>query len=381
MRTTTIASLSLTAVLAALLAGNAAAQAISTPFSGDNQKSSVSQHIGLVEVTIDYSSPDVHAPDGSDRRGKIWGTLVPMGAPDDPFGTCTECPWRAGANQNTVFTVSHDVKVEGQPLAAGSYGLFMEPGPEEWTVIFSKNHASWGHYFYDAKEDALRVKVKPSKAEYNEWLTYEFTDRHPDKATVALKWEELQVPITISVDNATDLHLARIRDELRNFQGFNWQNWVAAAQYAMQVKRTNDALEFADAAVNRQFIGVENFQTLNTLAQAQEAAGKTADAAATRQRALNHYPAGPVELHQAGRQLLAQGKKEEALKVFELNAKRHPNAWPVNVGLARGYSAVGRYKDALKHAKLALAQAPDDQNKKVLADGIKKLEAGKDMNS
>lgn len=377
MRTTTITSLA----LAALLAGNAAAQAISTPPSGDNQKSSVSQHIGVVEVTIDYSSPDVHAPDGSDRRGKIWGTLVPMGAPDDPFGTCTECPWRAGANQNTVFTVSHDVKVEGQPLAAGSYGLFMEPGPEEWTVIFSKNHASWGHYFYDAKEDALRVKVKPSKAEYNEWLTYEFTDRHPDKATVALKWEELQVPITISVDNATDLHLARIRDELRNFQGFNWQNWVAAAQYAMQAKRTNDALEFADAAVNRQFVGVENFQTLNTLAQAQEAAGKTADAAATRQRALNHYTAGPVELHQAGRQLLAQGKKEEALKVFELNAKRHPNAWPVNVGLARGYSAVGRYKEALKAAKAALAQAPDDQNKKVLADGIKKLEAGKDMNS
>jgi hypothetical protein len=247
MRNTTIASLA----LAALLAGNAAAQAISTPPSGDNQRSTVSQHIGVVEVTIDYSSPDVHAPDGSDRRGKIWGTLVPMGAPDDPFGTCTECPWRAGANQNTVFTVSDNVKIEGQPLAAGSYGLFMEPGADEWTVIFSKNHASWGHYFYDAKEDALRVKVKPSKAEYNEWLTYEFTNRMPDTATVALKWEELQIPITISVENATDLHMARIREELRNFQGFNWQNWVSAAQYALQVKRTDDALEFADAAVNR----------------------------------------------------------------------------------------------------------------------------------
>ena len=381
MRKTTIASLALAALLAGNAPTRATAQAISTPPSGDNQPASVSQHIGVVKVTIDYSSPDVHAPDGTDRRGKIWGTLVPMGAPDDPFGTCTECPWRAGANQNTVFTVSHDVKVEGQPLAAGSYGLFMAPGPDEWTVIFSKNHASWGHYFYDAKEDALRVKVKPSKAEYNEWLTYEFTDRRPDKATVALKWEELQVPFTISVDNATDLHLARIRDELRNFQGFNWQNWRAAANYALQVKRPNDALEFADAAVNRQFVGVENFQTLSTLAQAQEAAGKTADATATRQRALSHYTAGPAELHQYGRQLLGQGKKDDALKVFELNAKRHPNAWPVHVGLARGYSAVGRYKDALKHAKLALAQAPDEVNRKSLADGIKKLEEGKDMNS
>lgn len=377
MRRTSIASLALALVVAA----NAAAQAISTPPSGDNQRSSVSQNIGLVKVKIDYNSPDVHGPDGKDRRGKIWGELVPWGAPDDPFGTCTECPWRAGANENTVFTVSHDVKVEGQALPAGSYGLHMIPGQDEWTVIFSKNSASWGSYFYDSKEDALRVKVKPSKAEYNEWLTYEFTDRRPDKATVALKWEELQVPINITVDNATDLHLAQIRNELRNFQGFNWQNWVSAARYAMNAKRTNDALEFAEAAVNRQFIGVENFQTLSMLAQVQEAAGKTAESQATRAKALAHATAGPTDLHQYGRQLLAQGKKDEALKVFELNAKKHPNAWPVHVGLARGYSAVGRYKDALKHAKLALAQAPDDQNRKVLAEGITKLEAGKDMNS
>lgn len=367
--------------LATLLAVNAAAQAISTPPSGDNQKSSVSQHIGLVEVKIDYSSPDVHAPDGTDRRGKIWGTLVPYGMYDDPFGTCTECPWRAGANENTVFTISHDVQVEGQPLAAGSYGLFMIAQPEEWTVIFSKNTASWGNFFYDAKEDALRVKVKPSKSEYHEWLTYEFTDRQPDKATVALKWEELQVPFTIGVPNTTDLHMARIREELRNFQGFTWQNWDAAAQYALQVKRPNDALELADAAINRTFIGVENFQTLNTLAQAQEAAGKSADAAATREKAINHRTAGPIDLHQYGRQHLARGMKAEALKVFELNAKRNPNVWPVNVGLARGYSAVGRYKDALKYARLALAQAPDDANKGVLTEGIKKLEAGKDMNN
>jgi tetratricopeptide (TPR) repeat protein len=257
----------------------------------------------------------------------------------------------------------------------------MEPAQDEWTVIFSKNKGSWGAYFYDAKEDALRVKVKPSKAEYNEWLTYEFTDRQPDKATVALKWEELQVPINITVENATDLHMAAIRDELRNFQGFNWQNWVGAANYALQVKRPNDALEFADAAVNRQFVGVENFQTLSMLARAQEAAGKTAEAKATIDKALVHYTAGPLEMHQYGRQLLGQGKKDEALKVFELNAKRHPNTWPVNVGLARGYSAVGRYKEALKAAKQALTQAPDDQNKQSLTEGIKKLEAGKDMNS
>jgi len=356
-------------------------QALSTPPSGDNQKSSVTQHIGLVKVTIDYSSPDVHAPNGEDRRGKIWGQLVPYGLTDLGFGTCKECPWRAGSNENTVLTVSHDVKVEGQPLKAGKYGIHMIAEKDaDWTVIFSKNHTSWGSYTYDPAEDALRVKVKPSKAEYNEFLTYEFTDRRNDKATVALKWEELQVPFTISVDDPTSLHIARIREELRDYKGFTYQNWLAAAQYALQAKRVDDALFFADHAVNFRGIGQQNFQTLNTLATAQEAAGKTAEAKVNREKALNHPTASATDLHQYGRQLLGQGKKEEALRIWELNAKRNPDVWPVHVGMARGLSANGRYKDALKHAKLALAQAPDDVNKRSLEAGIKKLEEGKDMN-
>ncbi len=356
-------------------------QGISTPPSGDNQKSSVSQNIGLVKVTIDYSSPDVHAPNGDDRRGKIWGTLVPYGLTNLGFGTCTECPWRAGANENTVFTVSNDVKINGQPLKAGRYGLsLIAAKDEDWTLILSNNSTSWGSFFYDPKEDALRVKVKPAPSEYHEYLTYEFTERKPEQATAALKWEDIQIPWTISVDNTTDVYLARIREELRNDNGFNWQNWVAAAQYALQVKRPNDALEFAEVAVSRTFVGQENFQTLNTLATAQEAAGKTAESKATREKAMNHPTATAIDLHQYGRQLLAQGKKEDALRIWELNAKRNPNMWPVNVGLARGYSAVGRYKDALKYAKLAAAQAPDEGNRKNLEAGIKKLEEGKDMN-
>jgi len=117
-----------------------------------------------------------------------------------------------------------------------------------------------------------------------------------------------------------------------------------------------------------------------TLADAQEANGMQAEAAKTRDRALASPAATAIDLHLYGRSLLQQGKKDAALAIFELNAKRHPNEWPVNVGLARGNSAVGRYKEALKYAKLALAQAPDDGNRSVLKAGIEKLEQGKDMN-
>lgn len=364
-----------------LCASAALGQGLTAPPNGDNQRSTNTQTIGIVKVTIDYSSPNVHAPNGEDRRGKIWGQLVPYGLVNLGFGTCTECPWRGGANENTTFTVSHDVTVQGQPLKAGTYGLHFIPQKDaDWTLVFSNNHTSWGSFFYDPKEDALRVSVKPEKSEYHEWLTYEFTDRETDHATVALKWEDIQVPWTIKVDNETDLYLAKMRQELRDSPGFSWQNWLAAAQYALQEKRANDALEFADVAVHRQFVGQENFNTLMTLAQAQEAAGKTAEANVTRDKALNHPTANIFDLHSAGRQLLALGKKEDAMKVWQLNAKRHPNEWPVNVGLARGYSAMGNYKEALKYAKLAVAQAPDEGNKKNLNDAIAKLEAGKDIN-
>jgi hypothetical protein len=96
-----------------------------------------------------------------------------------------------GANENTVLRVSHDVLIEGKPLAAGSYGLHALPGESDWTLIFSNNSTSWGSFFYKESEDALRITVKPAKSDYREWLTYEFTDRQPDRATVQLAWEDL----------------------------------------------------------------------------------------------------------------------------------------------------------------------------------------------
>jgi hypothetical protein len=376
-------SLALVLLAAAVTAGlalPAAAQfsGVTLPPDGDNQKASVTQHIGLVKVTIDYSSPDVHTASGTDRTGKIWGELVPWGMANLGFGTCgDQCPWRGGANENTVFTTSHDLQVQGQALPAGSYGLHFLPGPDEWTVIFSKNHTSWGSYTYDAKEDALRVKAKPARSEYHEWLTYEFTDRKPDKATVALKWENLQVPFDVTVPNAVDLWVQNMRNELRSSPGFNWQGWNAAAQYALQNKANlEQGLRWAQQAANPP-LGTPNFATLTTLARLQEANGKAEDARKTMDQALNHPTAAPIDIHAFGRQLQGEKKLEEALKVFELNAKRFPNQWPVNVGLARGHASLGHKDEALKHARAALQQAPDEASRKNVEALIQQIEQGK----
>ncbi|HRW97942.1 MAG TPA: DUF2911 domain-containing protein, partial [Cyclobacteriaceae bacterium] len=191
-------------------------QSLTTPPSGGNQKAEVKQWIGPVEITINYSSPKVHAPNGDDRKGHIWGELVPYGLNNLGFGTSTAAPWRAGANENTTFTVSHDVKIGGKDLKAGTYGLHIIVEKDKpWTYIFSNNSSSWGSFFYDPKEDALRVESVPTDSEYTEYLTYSFEDRQPSSAVAYMAWENKKAPFKIEVPNINNIYVAAMRDELR----------------------------------------------------------------------------------------------------------------------------------------------------------------------
>ena len=101
--------------------------------------------------------------------------------------------------------------------------------------LLSKNSTAWGSYFYEPSEDALRVKLKPKKHEYREWLTYEFTSRKPDEATAELQWEDLAVAWSVKVPAANEIYVTKLRQELKSVPGFNWQGWVAAASVPSQV--------------------------------------------------------------------------------------------------------------------------------------------------
>ncbi len=349
---------------------------LTLPPSGNNQKASISQFIGPVKVTIEYSSPAVHSPSGEDRRGKIWGKLVPYGLQNLGAGNGKPDPWRAGANENTTFSAAESVMVEGKPLPSGKYGLHMIPGPEEWTVIFNRNSSAWGSFFYEESEDALRVTVKPHKHEYREWLTYDFTVRKPEETTVELQWEELAVPITIRA-NTNDSYLTHLRHELTGADGFDYRSYVAASQFCLQANTDLDeGMRWAEDALTKPGIGQANFQTLSNKALFLTKLGKESEAKATMEVAIHNPAATPTEIHLYGRQLLAQHKTAEAMEIFKFNAEHNPDAWPVHVGLARGYSATGDIQKALEHARIALPQAPDALNKTSLEAMIKTLSEG-----
>jgi Putative Zn-dependent protease, contains TPR repeats len=349
---------------------------LTVPPEGGNKKAMVGERIGITDVTIEYNRPGVKG-----REGKIWGQLVHTGFADLGFGTSKAAPWRAGANENTVVRFSTGVKVEGKDLPAGQYALFIAYDPNECTVIFSKNYTSWGSFFYDENEDALRVKVKPEvTSQHVEWLKYEFTDQTATGATISLYWEKLRIPIRIETDYVK-LQLESFRRELRGERSFNpgWQSFIEAATFCL-VNNTNleEGLKWAEHAISGQFIGEKNFTTLSTKAQILAIMGRTAEAESIMKEAL---PLGNInQIHQYARQLVQQKKAKEAFEAFKLNYDKHPSEFTTLVGMARGYSALGDYKKAISFAQKAFAVAPDKGNKDSIELMMKKLQEGKDIN-
>ena len=349
------------------------AQLTTTP-SGGNKKAMVGERIGLTDVTIHYDRPGVKG-----REGKIWGQLVQAGFNDLGFGSSKAAPWRAGANENTTIEFSTDVKIEGQPLPAGKYGFFIAYDPTECTLIFSKNSTSWGSFFYDEKEDALRVKVKPVITDKSvEWLKYEFINETVTSADIALEWEKLMIPFKVEA-NLVETQLASFRNELRTNKGFMWESWAQAAQWCADSNvNLQQALLWSDTATSMNFGGDRSFQSWSTKAQVLNKLGKTAESDSVIRKALPY--ASVIEVHQYGRQLIAQKRNKEALDIFKMNYDKNPNQFTTLMGLTRGYAANGDNQNALKYANMALPLAPDPQNKSNVENIIQKLKDGKDIN-
>ena len=350
------------------------AQNLTTIADGGNKKASVSERIGITDVTIHYDRPAVKG-----REGKIWGQLVHKGFINLGFGTSKAAPWRGGANENTTITMSTDALVEGKSLPAGTYGLFIAMGDDDATIIFSNNSTSWGSFFYDPNEDALRVTVKTvALSESVERLKYEFMDEKENSATIALIWEKLKIPFKIEVDYIKT-QLESFRKELRSEKGFKWEAWEEAANFCVQ-HNTNleEALLWSNYAISGVFVGQKNFRTLSAKAAVLNKLGRGAQADTLMKEAMPM--ATMQELHTFARQLLRDKKPVLALEAFKLNGQKYPNVFTTNMGLMRGYSANGDYKNALKYALAAQVQAPDKGNKDALEKFIPMLKEGKDIN-
>ncbi|MDH3650221.1 MAG: DUF2911 domain-containing protein [Saprospiraceae bacterium] len=158
-----------------------ASAAIAQERRAPSPASTLSQKVGLTDVTIEYSRPSM-------KGRTIMGELVPYDA-----------GWRTGANSATKITFSDAVTVDGKELAAGSYALMTKPGMESWEVHFH-TYGESGAGSYAGKDPAVKVMVEPVALECTvETFLINIDELRDNSATLQLIWEQTLVPVSLGV--------------------------------------------------------------------------------------------------------------------------------------------------------------------------------------
>lgn len=254
-----------------------------------SQKAIVMQTVGVTDITITYSRPPVKgrpifadAPADMEKRHPGEETLDNQNErkPGEPIVPYNHV-WRAGANEATMFQVTDDVLINGQPLKAGTYSLEAKPGKDEWTIIFNNDPGQWGAFTYDAKKDALRIKTKPQPADNQEWLLYTFDPVTDNSATVNLRWEKVRVPFTVEVK---DVKAAwrKHADELMAANPNAEQLPLQVAGVYLRDKNYDEALKFVDQSIKIK----ETFPNLSAKTNVLWAMGKKDEALAVADAAI-----------------------------------------------------------------------------------------------
>ena len=194
--------------------------------------STVSQKVGLADVTVTYSRPSM-------RGRTVAGELVPY-----------DQLWRTGANQATKVSFSDEMSVAGQTVPAGDYALFSIPGKEEWTIIFNKNTDQGGTASYKEEEDALRVQVASSSTDQTyETFTIGFSDLTETTANMNVAWENTKVAIPLEDPNVDSKVMAQIDEQLPNAGDDAGLYFQAANYYYAMDKDMQQAQEWIDKAI------------------------------------------------------------------------------------------------------------------------------------
>ena len=165
-------------------------------------KASISQHIGVTPIKIDYCRPRT-------KGRKIFGELIPHGK-----------VWRTGANEATIISFPHDLKIEGQGISAGKYALFTIPEKDDWMVILNSEWSQWGAYHYHTDKDVLRIKVKSEQTAYTDLFSISFSEVDKSKGELSIQWENTKIELVIETDTYKNT-LAEI-DNITNSLGANW---------------------------------------------------------------------------------------------------------------------------------------------------------------
>lgn len=241
----------------------ASAQQLNTP--RPSPKAKLEQRVGLTDLSVAWSRPGV-------KGRTIWGDLVPW-----------DQPWRIGANEATTFTTSDAIRVNGKELPAGTWAVVAIPGRERWTIAFNPDKEMWGTNGYKAEKDVLRVEVKPeTTATSAEWLSFSFPEMTPRSAKLEFRWEKVRWTLDIEVEMEKKA-MESIRAALAAAKPDDWRTPYRAASFCLDFDAAcPEAIDWARSSVKIE----AGYYNLFVLGRLEAKGGKTADAIATLQRAV-----------------------------------------------------------------------------------------------
>lgn len=193
--------------------------------------SKVEQTVGLTDVTLEYSRPNM-------RARTVFGDLVPYGR-----------VWRLGANENTKITFSTDVTVGGKDLKAGTYALFAIPNENSWDIVFYSSAQNWGApQELDESKIVAKVAAETYKLPMNiETFTMNFDDLSSTGATLGIMWANVYAGVKFEVP--TDKIVATSIDKVMNGPGAG-DYYAAAVYYYQEGKDINQSKTWMDKAMS-----------------------------------------------------------------------------------------------------------------------------------
>lgn len=241
----------------------------------ESARQEIAQTVGDTRISVVYHRPNV-------KGRAIWGCqtedVIPKGGVTYPCLVPNGQVWRTGANEATIFEVSNDIMVGGQKLPKGKYSLHTIPNPNEWTIIFNKTWNQWGSYNYEAKEDALRITVKPVESDFHETMAIEIENVTPNTADVFIRWEKIAVPFKIDVGDVSGRLVTDTRRRMMS-EPVQMANYVLAQKLTANYE---EALGWLDASIRTQ----ETFGNLQAKARLLAEIGRTQEAIAAGERAV-----------------------------------------------------------------------------------------------
>jgi len=152
-----------------------------------------------IEVT--YGRPIKRGRDLFGGTGADYGKVV---NPDAPV-------WRAGANNSTQLMNQVPIEIGGKRIAPGTYTMFIDLKPNDWTLIVSTWKAQatydpsnmrelWGAYNYTPDKDVVRTRMKldtlPNSHEELSWAFLDVTDAG---GTLAIMWDKAMASVPFKV--------------------------------------------------------------------------------------------------------------------------------------------------------------------------------------